>query len=104
MSYFILPRTAAEVQDEIAASARARRLARNLTQDELARRSGVAIATLRRFESGGAASLSTVLAIAEALEALDGFSTLFPLPEAKSLDELDASARRRRRAVGRKKG
>ncbi|MBB2166821.1 helix-turn-helix transcriptional regulator [Gluconacetobacter aggeris] len=104
MSYFSLPRTAAEVQDEIAASARARRLARNLTQDELARRSGVAIATLRRFEGGGPASLSTVLAIAEALEALDGFSTLFPLPEAKSLDELDASARRRRRAAGRKKG
>lgn len=104
MSYLSLPKTAAELQDEIAVSARARRLARNLTQEELATRSGVAIATLRRFESGGPASLSTVLAIAEALDALEAFATLFPLPEAKSLDELDASARRRRRAVGGKKG
>jgi transcriptional regulator with XRE-family HTH domain len=66
-------KTAAEVQADIAAAARERRLAMNLTQTELSARSGVPIATLKRFEAGGAASLATVLAVAEALEALEGF-------------------------------
>lgn len=78
MIHSLLPKTAAEVQDEIALSARARRLAKNITQEDLAEQSGVAIATLRRFENGGTVNLATLLAIAEALGTLDAFSDLFP--------------------------
>lgn len=102
MSYLDKLKTAAEAQDDLAAAARARRIAMNLTQDELSARSGVAIATLRRFEGGGPASLATVLAVAEALDALDGFATLFPLPKAASLDDLVTASRARVRATGRK--
>ncbi|KAA8609400.1 helix-turn-helix domain-containing protein [Salipiger aestuarii] len=94
-------KTAEDLRQQIAAAARDRRLALNLTQKALSDRSGVSIATLRRFEGGGPASLETVLALAEALGALDGFGALFPLPEAQTLDDLDAPAPRRR-ASGRR--
>lgn len=93
-------KTAEDLRVDIAKAAKARRLAMNLTQEELGNRAGVAIATLRRFEGGGAASLETVLRIAEALETLDGFRALFPLPEARTLDDLE-QAPVRKRASGR---
>lgn len=99
MIHSLLPKTAAEVQDEIALSARACRLAKNITQEDLAEQSGVAIATLRRFENGGTVNLATLLAIAEALGTLDAFSDLFPMPEPSSLDELDKFSQLRRRAA-----
>lgn len=102
MIHFFLPKTAAEVQDDIALSARARRLAKNITQEDLAEQSGVAIATLRRFENGGTVNLTTLLAIAEALGTLDAFSDLFPMPEPSSLDELDKFSQLRRRAAKQK--
>lgn len=102
MIHSLLPKTAAEVQDEIALSARARRLAKNITQEDLAEQSGVAIATLRRFENGGTVNLATLLAIAEALGTLDAFSDLFPMPEPSSLDELDKFSQLRRRAAKQK--
>ena len=103
MSYLAHLDTAPEIHTRIAEAARARRLAMNLTQDALAERSGVAIATLRRFEAGGTASLATVLAIAEALDALDAFARVFPLPEATTLDDLQASPRKRARASRRRR-
>ncbi|WP_029032131.1 helix-turn-helix domain-containing protein [Salinarimonas rosea] len=90
--------TAPEMQAKVAAAARARRLALDLTQDALSARSGVPIATLRRFEAGEAASFATVLAVAEALDALDAFAALFPPPEPTSLDDLAPPAPRRSRA------
>ena len=96
LSYLSHLKTAAEMQDEVAAAARKRRLALQITQAELSARSGVAIATLRRFEAGGPATMATVLAVAESLGVLGGFAALFPLPEPTSLDELRAQRRRQR--------
>lgn len=96
MSYLDQLKTPAEVHKEIAAAAKQRRLALNITQDDLSERSGVSLATLRRFEAGGAASLATVLAVAEALDTLDAFTNLFPPPEAQTLDDLEAAPQRLR--------
>lgn len=96
MSYLHDLKTAAEVHDDVAAAAKARRLALNITQEELCARSGVAIATLRRFEGGGPASLATVLAVAETLGALGEFAELFPKPEARTLDDITARELRKR--------
>lgn len=95
-------KTASEICQDIAAAVKERRIALNLTQAELSRRSGVAIATLKRFEAGGTATLDTVLAIAECLNALDEFQALFPLPEGKTLDEIEAIANKRQRVRARK--
>ncbi|WP_372425591.1 helix-turn-helix domain-containing protein [Salinarimonas chemoclinalis] len=94
--------TAPEMQARVTAAAKARRLALDLTQEEISARSGVPIATLRRFEAGETASLATVLAVAEALDALDGFAALFPLPEPRRLDDLARPERRRVRAARRR--
>lgn len=84
--------SAADLQEAVRASARARRIGLRMTQQDLASRSGVPIATLKRFEQRGEASLSTVMAIAEALDALEGFRGLFPAIEAKTLEDLDRQA------------
>lgn len=96
MSYLSHLKTAAEMQDDVAAAARVRRIALNMTQEDLSARSGVAIATLRRFEAGGSATLATVLAVAESLGALAEFGALFPLPTPNSLDELAVRQVRKR--------
>lgn len=93
--------TALDLRETVRLAARNRRIALGLTQAELAARSGVPLGTLKRFERLGEVSLSTLLALAEALDALAGFHGLFPLPEARSLDELDRQARPPARARSR---
>lgn len=66
------------LQDRIRAAAAARRLALNITQADLARRAAVPLPTLKRFEQSGEVALATLLRIAGALDALDGFGALFP--------------------------
>jgi transcriptional regulator with XRE-family HTH domain len=75
------------------------RLEREWTQQELAERAGVALATYQRFERTGNVSLERLLRIAVVLDARGGFDRLFVRPEARSLDELrrlSASSRRKR--------
>ena len=72
------PDPANEVQDRIRAAAKARRLTLNIPQADLARRAGVPLPTLKRFEQSGEVALATLLRIAGALDALDGFGALFP--------------------------
>jgi transcriptional regulator with XRE-family HTH domain len=79
--------------------ARQLRLIRGLRQEALANRAGVGIATVRRFEKTGAASIENVLRIATALSAEMAFEKLFEAPRYSSLDEAlarpDVRARRR---------
>ena len=89
--------TAPEMRTKISRSARARRIAMNLTQSELSERSGVGIATIKRFEIGNPTTTDTLLAIAEVLDALAGFAKLFPLPEARKLEDLQPQTRKRAR-------
>ena len=99
-------KTAQEVQTGIAERFKARRLAMNLTQKELAERSGVTWASLKRFERQGLIALDSLLKLALVLECLDDFDRLAaesqPIPAAQSLDALLATPASRRRATGRK--
>ena len=84
--------------------ARALRLIRGLRQEELAERAGIGLATVRRFEKAGRASLENVLRIATALEAERAFDQLFEAPQYTSLDEAIARPQiiARRRAARRR--
>jgi transcriptional regulator with XRE-family HTH domain len=99
-------KTVQEVQAGIARSFKARRLAMNLTQSELAARSGVTWSSLKRFEREGLIALDSLLNLALVLDCLDDFDKLAvgsqPIPAAQSLDALLATPALRRRATGRK--
>jgi transcriptional regulator with XRE-family HTH domain len=49
----------------------------NITQKELSEKSGVAYATVRKFETKGIISLESLLKLADALGKLDAFENLF---------------------------
>ena len=99
-------KTVREVQTGIVERFRDRRLAMNLTQRELAARSGVAWSSLKRFEREGLISLDSLLNLALVLDCLDDFDKLAvqsqPISAAQSLDALLATPTVRRRATGRK--
>lgn len=78
-----------DVQRELAARARARRLELNITQAELAERSGVSLGSLRRFETTGEVSLR--------LGELKEFSALFRPLRTVSLFEEPPRPRQRSR-------
>ena len=99
-------KTVQEVQAGIAGRFKARRLAMNLTQSELAARSGVTFSSLKRFEREGLVALDSLLNLALVLNCLDDFDKLAaesPASSAtQSLDALLATPARRRGATGRK--
>ena len=99
-------RTAQEVQAGIAGRFKARRLAMNLTQSELAARSGVTWSSLKRFEREGLIALDSLLNLALVLNCLDDFDKLAmecqSISATQSLDALLATPPLRRGATGRK--
>ena len=94
--------TPGEVATQLAERVRDRRLARRWTQAELARRSGVALSTLKLFEHTAQISLDRLLRIAAALDDLDSFAMVFAPPPARSLAELDAASVRPRPRRGKR--
>ena len=94
-------RTMREVQMGIAGRFRDRRLVMNLTQRELAARSGVTWSSLKRFEREGLIALDSLLNLALALNCLDDFDKLAVesqlISAAQSLDALLTTPTLRRR-------
>lgn len=80
-------RSLQETLAALGARSRQLRLLSELQQSELAVRAGVGVATVRRFERTGNASIENVLRIATALGAEGAFEELFAAPPYRSLDE-----------------
>tara|TARA_R100000951_G_C2607879_1_gene170252 strand:- start:49 stop:327 length:279 start_codon:yes stop_codon:yes gene_type:complete len=80
----------AEIQEEIAGRVKKLRKKQQLTQAELAQKSGVSLASLKRFEQKGKIAFGSLLKIAYVLNVLEGFEELFRTPKdlPKSLDEI----------------
>jgi len=93
--------TPEQVGKTLAARAKALRLAKGWKQITLAQRSGVSLASLRRFEESGRISLQSLLELAFALNRLDDFDALLQPPRASSLAELEAAEERPTRKRGR---
>ena len=89
--------TPTDIQRELAARVKARRLELNITQAELAERSGVSLGSLRRFESTGEISLRAFLELALVLGELKEFSALFRPLQTVSLFEEAPRPRQRSR-------
>jgi transcriptional regulator with XRE-family HTH domain len=93
--------TPGEAGKSLAERAKAMRLQKAWARETLARRAGVAPASLKRFETTGAASLDLVLRVAFALGRLEDFTGAFEPPEAATVAELKARFDRPARKRGR---
>lgn len=86
-----------EVRDRF----KARRLALRLTQAGLAKRSGVTLGSLKRFETTGLIALDSLLKLALVLDCLSDFDKLAAQDttslEGRTLDEVLATSRPRKK-------
>lgn len=80
--------TPAQVAMQIAMRVKSRRLELDLTQKGLAERAGIKFATYRRFEQTGEISLTGLLQIGFALNALSDFDVLFSQKQYQSIDDV----------------
>jgi len=76
------------IAQEIARNMKQRRLDADLSQQALAKRSGVSLGTLKRFENQSEISLNHLLMIAVVLGATEEFHRLFTKQQYQSIDEL----------------
>ena len=85
----LILKTPHEVAGSLASRVKESRLVKNWTRQSLASRAGVSVASLKRFETSGKASLDLLLRIAHSLGRLDEFEKLLMPERATSLSELE---------------
>ena len=95
--------TGREIAATIAGRARVLRLDRGWTQQEIADRAGVTLASYRRFERTGSISLDRLLKVAVALGAYGGLDQFFAPPPAATLAELERLEAAESRKRGRRR-
>ena len=81
-------KTCPEILEELGSRIRGRRVGLGWSQQEAARRAGVAYRTWRRLEGQGQASIEDMVKAAMVLRCEEGLAALFPKPAAISLDDL----------------
>ncbi len=92
-------------QQELAENTRKRRLQLNLTQEGLAKRAGVSLPTLRKFEQKGVISLESFLRLQMVLGGLQSLieATRPVVEEYSSIDEVLQESRTTLRKRGKRK-
>lgn len=93
----LLGKTPDSILTSIAHRVKERRLERNWTQEHLASKAGMALATYRRFEREGEISLRSLVMLSIALDAEDDFGSLFSSKSYQSIDELIDSKEKKER-------
>ncbi|MBQ8748934.1 MAG: helix-turn-helix transcriptional regulator [Clostridia bacterium] len=88
ISDFVNVETSQAVKCNLVERVKQRRKEKGFSQQELASRSGVSYASIRRFESKGDISLSSLLKIANAIGCLSDFNQLFKNPIFSNLEDL----------------
>ena len=86
VSFSILPTE--DITAALSARLKSRRLARNLTLEGLARRSGVALGTLKKFERSGQISLLSFIRLVVALKDEAALEALLLEQKFETLDEI----------------
>ena len=90
---------AEDIGKGIADDFRKRRIEKNLTREEIAERSGVAVSNIVRFEQKGLISLQNLILVARAMGYLAEVKGLFAQPKYSTMEELTQI----RKNTGRKK-
>ncbi len=81
-------KTPREIEWEVAKMTRLRRKEAKLTQEELSKKSGVSLGSLKRFETKGKISLESLIKIAFALGYEEDFLKLFAERKYRSIEEI----------------
>ncbi len=82
---------------------RQRRLGFNWSREELSQRSGVTVASIRRFEATAEISLERLLQLCFTLRALDSFEKLLLEPEPVSIAQIEKNLIKKERKRARRK-
>lgn len=77
------------------------RLSRNLSQDDLAKSSGVSLRTLTRLEAGENSSLETLLKIFNSLNLTEKLFSIFPDTNIRPIERVKMKGQERQRASSR---
>ena len=77
-----------EIAKEMANDFRKRRIEKNLTREQVADKSGVAVSNITRFEQKGLISLKNLIGIAIALEYTSEIKNVFSQPKYSTMEEL----------------
>ena len=79
------------------------RLARNLTQQQLAEQAGLGLRTVQRLELGAAATqLSGLIRVCRVLGLVENLETFIPQAAVSPMAQLKQAGRKRQRATGKK--
>lgn len=87
ISDFVDTLTIQSAHNQLVEREKRRRKQLKISQRQLAVRSGVSYASIRRFETTGDISLSSLFKIANALDCLEEFTSLFPPVPVKNLKD-----------------
>lgn len=91
-----------ELAQSISKKAKHKRIQMNITQSELAERSGVSFGSIKRFEQKGEISLKHLIQVAIVLRAADGLDALFkPQPHHSIDDVIREKGKKERKRAGR---
>ena len=93
--------TAGEIEKLLAERYKTLRLLAGFKRTTLARRAGVTVASLKRFETSGQISLKNLLRLAQAIDRLPEFSGLFTPHQATSIAQLRDQSREKTPQRGR---
>ena len=77
-----------EIAKEMANDFRRRRIEKNMTREQVADKSGVAVSNITRFEQKGLISLKNLIGIAMALEYTSEIRYIFSQPKYSTMEEL----------------
>ena len=79
----------------LAADFRKRRIEKNMTREQVAEKSGVAVSNIVRFEQKGLISLKNLIGIAMAMEYTSEIKNIFAEPKYSTMEELTQIRRNR---------
>lgn len=96
----LIEKTPDSLMSGIAQRVKQRRLEKGWTQNMLATKAGVSLASYRRFESSGEISLHSLVMLAFALEMTDEFETLFSRKTYQSIEDIVKADQAKQRKRG----
>jgi transcriptional regulator with XRE-family HTH domain len=88
MLNFTIDKVPTDIVKEIAIKVRALRKEKKYTQQELAERANVSLASYKRFERSGQISFESLVQIAFVLGKLQDFESIFKLNEMEKIEKL----------------